>query len=345
MKHIKSIFLIVLIALTTISWAQKDSINRFDSKGQKHGIWFKTENGKTIYEGQFNHGFPYGKFTYYHDDGKKVKNVSEFFSNGKISKSIFYHENGKIISKGKFVDKVKDSIWVYFSDNGTLVAEENYKLGKKNGIWKTYDYETGKIIEEVNWKNDLKNGISKKYFTDGKPRYEITYIKDKAIGKYSVYYPGGQLLENGVYRNSVKDSISTIWSIDGKIIRKIYYQKGFVNKDYIWVWNDTGKKEIFIDSVSYLYRTLRNFAIINKNGTKVIGKGNWDYYFNTFNDLGFMRFGTDVLGSINSVKKVVKLDDGTYQVFFKHDLEMDIFLNEEEIGYLKSLRPKLFVNK
>lgn len=342
-KYIILILIFQFLSISLFSQISRDTLNQTDKNGKKIGYWLKTDNGKKIYEGKFKEGIPFGTFKYYDSSGKKIKSIVIFSNNGKVSHTTIYHDNGNIMSKGKFVDKIKDSTWVYFADNGTKIGEEIYVKGKKHGNWKTYDYGTKNLLEEVGWKNDLKNGASKRYFTDGKLRYHLNYVNDIAQGNYFIYYNSGQILEKGVYKNSLKDSISTIWNEEGKIIRKIYYdKKGFIVKDLIWVWNNLGKQEIFIDSISYMYRNLKDFVIVNKDGNKIKGTGMWNYYFDILNDRAFMKFGTEVIGSINSVKKVQKNDAETYQIFFKIEMPTEIYLNEEEVSYLRALRPNLF---
>jgi antitoxin component YwqK of YwqJK toxin-antitoxin module len=341
-------FLLVLtlfITFCNFSFAQSDSINKVDSKGLKHGVWKKVENQNLVYEGQFIHGNPFGKFTYYYEDGKTVKSVSNFSSNGKIAYVTSYHSNGKVSSYGKYIDKIKDSSWVYFGDNELKIAEEQYSKGKKNGVWKQYDYQTGSILEETSWKNDLKNGATKAYMLNGNLRYQIMYKDDKANGPYFVNYASGTVLEKGVYKNSLKDSITTNFDETGKIIRKRKWDKGYTTWDKFWIWNDAGKKEVDVDSISYLFRDIRTFTIVCKKGERIKGNGEWTNYVDFLSDKGFINYTPKIFGSIYAPRRLEEIEEGVYKVIFKQDLGYDVVMKDSELGFLKSIRPKLFKKK
>ena len=52
---------------------------------------------------------------------------------------INYHENGKVKSVGFWKNNALDSNWVFYNTSGQKVLEENYVLGKKQGIQTKYD--------------------------------------------------------------------------------------------------------------------------------------------------------------------------------------------------------------
>lgn len=343
-KKITIFLSVFFIGLSINVLSQSDSTNRLDEKGLKHGKWEKIEYGKIVYRGQFIHGAPMGEFTYFYDDGKTLKSISNFMKNN-VMYAITYHSNGKISSQGKFINKIKDSLWVYFGDNGTKIGEESYLKGKKNGFWRKYDLTSGQLLEEEAWKNDLQHGLMQAWALNGKLRYQINYKDGKANGPYFVYFSEGILSEKGVYKNSLKDSITTYFNKSGKVIRKRKFFKGAPDGDKIWIWNSvSGKKEIDCDSILYLYKELRSFSITTLKGIKIVGDtdGDWNYFADFFFDKGFIFYTPTVLGSIKAPKKLIEIEEGFYKVIFKKDIGFDVIVKEEELGFLKAIRPKLF---
>lgn len=331
-----------MIISCSTAFAQMDSLNKLDEKGLKHGKWEKVDAGKIVYKGQFVHGKPIGKFTYFYDDGKTIKSVSDFSKNG-IAHVITYHFNGKISSQGKFIDKIKDSAWVYFGDNGVKIADEFYIGGKKNGIWHQYDYQTGKMLEEIGYKNDLQHGIMQAWTPNEKLRYKFLYKEGKANGPYSAYFSDGTISESGIYKNSLKDSISTSFDQTGKIIRKRKYNSGKVDWDRFWIWNSTtGKKEVDADSISYIVKDTRTFTVTTVKGVKIKGDGDWSLLADFLHEKGYIYYSQNIIGSVKAPKRVEELEEGVYKVIFKQDIGFDVIMNEADLAFLKAIRPKLF---
>lgn len=341
--RISMFFLIVMNVFSLFS--QSDSLNMVDNKGLKHGKWRKIEAGKLVYEGQFNHGTPSGKFVHYYDDGKVVKTISLYSQNGKVTHvSTFYHA-GKLSSYGKYVDKQKDSIWVYFSDNDIKIAEESFSKGKKNGAWRTYDPKTGQLLEEINWKNNVQHGPMQAWSLNGKHRYQIIYKDGKAHGPYFANYPSGNVYERGIYKNSLKDSITTYYDENGRIAHKRKWNKGVVETDLLWIWSPQGKKEVEVSTISYVYEKNRSFTVVTKSGEKIKGEGEWRYLSDFLSNYGFFYYTPYLIGSHNAPKKLIEVEEGIYNVVFKQDIGFDVIVNETDLGYLKSFRPKLFKKK
>ncbi len=337
---------VFLFSLSFNVLAQKDSLNRVDAKGLKHGKWEKVEYGKTMYIGQFNHGIPVGKFTYYYDDGKTIKSESIFSANGSTNWVHTYHFNGNLSSFGKFINKEKDSVWVYFSDNNIKVAKESFLLGKKHGQWIQYDPLTGKPLEEVNWKNDKQDGPMQAWSMNDKLRYQINYKNGKANGPYFANYPDGGLYEKGIYKNSLKDSIITYFDQAGKVVHKRKVIAGIADWDRLWIWNSaTGKTEVSADSISYVFEKVKSYTVVTKKGQKIKGDGDWTYLSDYLSNIGFFYYTPTILGSHKAPKRLEEIEEGIYKVIFKQDIGFDVIVNESDLGYLKSFRPKLFKKK
>ena len=86
----------------TVSFSQ-DTVNQTDAQDRKQGFWRKYDkDGFRIYEGQFNEGIPYGKFTYFYENGK-IRTISIFSDDGSVTYSTSWFPNSNLMAKGKYI--------------------------------------------------------------------------------------------------------------------------------------------------------------------------------------------------------------------------------------------------
>lgn len=197
-----------------------------DSKGRKQGYWKKTDDKKKlIYEGLFKDDKPVGKFKYYYPTDS-VRAIMYFKQDGKVAYAKLFHLNGKRMGEGKYIDKeTRDSTWTYYDELGILISKENYKMGKKEGLFTVY-FPDGSISEERNYKNDLQDGPFKQYF-DGKAlRSQGNYVKGQMEGRSVYYYPNGVEVAVGFYKNNVKNGPWLYKTESNKIREKELYKNG-----------------------------------------------------------------------------------------------------------------------
>ena len=55
---------------------------------------------------------------------------------------------------------------VEYHDKGQLRSKENWKDGRKDGLWETYD-DYGRPRSKKNWKDGKKDGLSESYHDNG----------------------------------------------------------------------------------------------------------------------------------------------------------------------------------
>ena len=102
--------------------------------------------------------------------------------------------------------------------------------GLKTGYWIHYDKDGKTILEDGNYVENQKDGIWKAYFSDGKTKHEITYLKGVAKGYAKMYYSDGNIREEGTWNE-------TCWTGD----YRYYYPNG--QMAYEWHYNQQGKRE------------------------------------------------------------------------------------------------------
>ena len=132
-----------------------------------------------------------------------------YYPNGKISSEGIlkngkpegywksYNLNETLKSEGNRKNFELDSLWKFYNGEGKLLLEINYKAGKKNGLKITYlDKETVK----ENFKNDIKDGFTRYYYTDGKIKQEIPFIKGQEQGFGKEFAPDGTIITLTEYK-------------------------------------------------------------------------------------------------------------------------------------------------
>lgn len=164
--HFEFFIIVLLLLLAADRICAQDTL-------QKNGyVKFYYPNGKISSEGTLRNGQPDGYW-----------------------KS--YSEKGEIKSEGNRKNFELDSLWKFFNQEGKLLLEIYYKSGKKDGLKITYlDKETVK----ENFQNDVKEGYTRYYYTDGKIKQEIPFIKGLEQGFGKEYAPDGTIITLTEYK-------------------------------------------------------------------------------------------------------------------------------------------------
>jgi antitoxin component YwqK of YwqJK toxin-antitoxin module len=218
-----------ILASSVLCFAQ-DTVNQTDPRGRKQGFWTRSgKEGNRIYDGWFLDDIPVGKFTYYYPNGM-IRTVSWMSDGGTVARTTSWFPNGKLMARGNYLHEKRDSIWQFFSElDGSLVSEENYCNGVKNGAEKLY-YPGKGLAEVVGWKEGKKEGPWKQFYDDGTLKLDGTYHMDEKEGILRTYYVSGQLLSTGQYVNGHQDGLWIYYDNTGKVTLKEQYEKGLLLK-------------------------------------------------------------------------------------------------------------------
>ncbi len=218
----KFLFSIILLLMYSFSFAQ--TLNQFDTNGNRHGIWKKYFEGtKSVrYEGEFNHGKEIGLFKFYkYIDKKSVLSATkEINDSNHIAQVKFFSSQGNIISMGKMNGKKFIDTWTYFHKNSEEVLRiEHYDdSGLQQGELMVY-YKNGELAEKSNYLNDKLEGNSSWYNENGIKIKEFTYSIDLLHGPSKYYTNSGILLVEGIYKKGKKHGI---WK---------YYENGILKEE------------------------------------------------------------------------------------------------------------------
>lgn len=80
----------------------------------------------------------------------------------------------------------------YERENGQLKWENNYKDGKRDGLYRSW-HENGQLRWEVNSKDGKGDGIYRSWRENGQLYFEGNYKDGKKDGLYREWYENGQL--------------------------------------------------------------------------------------------------------------------------------------------------------
>ncbi|MCA6363497.1 MAG: toxin-antitoxin system YwqK family antitoxin [Bacteroidetes bacterium] len=189
--------------------------NKVDDKGRKQGPWRKTDDkGIVVYVGQFKDDQPVGKFTYYDNEGRVMRDM--IFRDAKTTYVVLYWINGKKQAEGKYISQQKDSTWRFYDGEEMLLSEENYKAGKKEGLSVTYYAGTNKVFEKKAYKNDLQDGAWQEFYLEGQKKAEGTFVMGNPEGRAVWYYEDGRISIMGNYKKGLKDGVWVFYLRDGK---------------------------------------------------------------------------------------------------------------------------------
>ncbi|MBT8393408.1 MAG: toxin-antitoxin system YwqK family antitoxin [Flavobacteriaceae bacterium] len=198
-------------------------VNKFDSKGLRHGIWKKNFKGtKSLrYEGQFNHGKEIGVFKFYKylDEQSVLSATKKFNDSNDIAEVRFYSSKGKLISEGRMKGKIYIDSWKYYHKNSDSIMrlEEYDKKGLQQGELLVY-FENGNLAEKTNYIDGKLEGESIWFNEQGIKIKEFLY-KNNILDGLSKYYSNkGDLIIEGNYKNNKKHGI---WK---------YYENGELKK-------------------------------------------------------------------------------------------------------------------
>lgn len=191
--------------------------NTTDAAGKKQGAWKKLdENGAVIYVGQFKDDKPYGMFTYFDGEGKKMTEMN-FFKDGAVAYAKMYHLNGKLQAEGKYVGQKKDSIWNFYNTDGVFLSTETFLNGKKEGKSIVYHPGTKQEASVTIFKNGVEEGPYVEYYLDGQKKMTATYVAGNLEGTATWYFSDGRINIIGAYQHAVKHGKWTYYNADGTV--------------------------------------------------------------------------------------------------------------------------------
>jgi antitoxin component YwqK of YwqJK toxin-antitoxin module len=217
----KSIVSLTLFLLVSISLFAQENINKFDSKGQRHGLWkgVYEETKRPRYEGTFEHGKETGTFKYFDDTKAGTVIATREFKKDRSCYTIFFDQKGNKVSEGKMIGKEHEGEWKYYHKESPVVMTiENYKNGKLNGVRKVF-YKNKAINEEIGYVDGVKNGVYRKYTEKGVVLEDAVYKDGEFHGPATYKDADGNLVAKGEFVLGRKRGIWKFYE-NGKLVRE-----------------------------------------------------------------------------------------------------------------------------
>lgn len=213
------LFLFLLITFLSSAAFPQDTVNQVNTLGKKQGFWRKHDSlGRLVYEGYFKDGSPIGTFRYYYPSGE-IKTISTLSENARHASVVTYFQNGQKMASGIYLNEKKESIWRFFSEkDGSLVSEESYQSGVKNGYSKVF-FPEGGLADSTWYRKGKMDGWSEQYYSDGKLKVQTFYRNGEKNDTFHTYYMTGQIMSSGQYINDHPSGRWFYYTEKGEVIR------------------------------------------------------------------------------------------------------------------------------
>ena len=342
MKILKNTYCIatwIVVLLPFIVYGQSDTLNRTDKFGKKYGAWEKYEDGKLLWKATFYNGEPIGEFIHFYPN-KKIKDKLYYHPNSPKVTAITYHSNGEKASEGIFINKNKDGKWLYYNTSGKLIAEENYVLGKKHGVFKLFSSENGLLLQEESWQNNKLNGEHIEYFTSGDIRLKWNYKNDKIDGIFESYYLDGKVWNKGQYVAGLRNGTWTCYDRDGNELKIEEINRQKITRTVLGFKTPSNWLKLDATTIAYFYiKPDGNIFIQLWNGkTLMLDESvNLVDISKTAGTELFLFINENVLSSYEAIRKITKIDENEAEVTMRPPPPFKVYTYGDYYNILKSL--------
>ncbi|MDR1878402.1 MAG: hypothetical protein LBQ64_02425 [Bacteroidales bacterium] len=320
-------------------YGQSDTVNRTDKFGKKYGYWEQYKEGKLLWKGTFYNGEPVGNFIHYYPN-KKIKDKMYYYPNSPKVSIVSYYSNGVKASEGLFINKIKDGKWLYYSNGGKLVAEENYNLGKKQGVFKLFSAQDETLLQEEQWENNVLNGEHKEYYITGELRSKWIYKNGKIDGPFENYYLENKLWNKGQYIEGLRDGTWICYDKEGREIKIEEISKEHINRTVLGFETHGQWLKLDVSVIAYFYQNPGdNIYVQLWKGNKVkLSENNSLLKIASLAGIELFFFvNENLLSSYEAIRKVTKINETEAEVFLKPTPAFRVITYDDYYKMLKSM--------
>jgi antitoxin component YwqK of YwqJK toxin-antitoxin module len=220
--------LIVSAVITAFLWSKHlhndEGTSGFESKtgyfmplkyGKISGkVTSKHPNGEIKSEANWIDGKQEGLETQWYDNGEKKSETN--YVNGKREGLQTWWINGKIMAEDNFKDgkRVTESLWGWH-ENGEKADEDNFKDGKREGLT-IHWHENGQKCFEFNYIDGKEEGLATWWHENGEKSTEVNYIDGKEEGLKIQWHENGEKGAETNYVNGKQEGLHTWWHENGE---------------------------------------------------------------------------------------------------------------------------------
>lgn len=162
-------------------------------------------------------------------------------------------KTGEVEIDGNYINNLKEGCWLtHLVENSMLIRLENYKAGKKNGIFLELS-KRGSIISEQFFTDDIPDGPFRMYGQNGMLASVSNYTAGKMHGLQIAYYENLQnkKSEEATYKSGIKHGPSRWFNTEGNMIVEYNYVDGLLQgeqKSY-FAGNKIKTSDFYIDNI------------------------------------------------------------------------------------------------
>lgn len=106
-------------------------------------------------------------------------------------------------SIGGYSGKLVDGTFEIYYLNNQLKTKGDFKLGQKQGLWKTW-LESGKLDKLEHWQGGVLTGKSSHFYPSGKLKKEGNYKQNKQSGNWRFYWPSGIIKQQTKFKQGIQ---------------------------------------------------------------------------------------------------------------------------------------------
>jgi len=194
-----------------------------DEGNLQQGNWKEFHpNGQVSAEGNYVNGVKVGPWKYYYMNGAKFEDGKYDQRGRPIGRWIWYYDDEKVLRESNFHQGLQDGDFVEYDETGGVITKGEYLDGLKEGRWV---YQLGNYKSIGKYTDDLQDSVWKEYYVDnGRLRFEGAYNQGREDGKYVWYYPSGHLELEGQYSMGLKEDKWKYYHDDNSLFLTITYK-------------------------------------------------------------------------------------------------------------------------
>ncbi|TPV31163.1 hypothetical protein FJ651_15365 [Paucihalobacter ruber] len=176
--------------------------------------------GRIQSEGKIENGMFQGKWKFYRNDGKTIKQIVEYLNDTLHGIREDYWENGNLKNKLINVKGKQNGQSFHYYETGEIKEKNYLKNGNLHGKMKYY-YKNGIVESERNYWNNIEIDSCKSFFENGKLKsLQVIKIDTNTLityGKEYRYYDSGELHKESEIKNNLPHGILKTFYKSGKI--------------------------------------------------------------------------------------------------------------------------------
>ncbi len=169
-----------------------------DAAGNEQGPWEEFHpNGQLKAKGEYKDAKRIGEWVFYHVSGK-TEQKGKYDKKGRAQGVWkWFYESGNLLREENYLDGQREGNMIEYSDSGGVITKGDFIEGLKEGKW---EYFMGDYKELGEYKAGQMSGEWKAYYiSTGKEKWAVSYLDNNPDGKYKEHTISGDMLREGKY--------------------------------------------------------------------------------------------------------------------------------------------------